>query len=209
MSTLRPKWEYKCFTVWLEEFPENIEEYNGVIITGSPASVHDNEKWITKLLELIRQSTQKCIPMFGACFGHQAIAHALGGEVNENQKGGWSIGKENTKFMQNAPYDLADQDVNMYSFHKQEVTKLPDKAIAIGNNEFCKFPAFVIGNHIFTSQYHPEMTEKFLTELTYEVKGITSEKQLEKARQEFKTGHQGQKFAKAIVEFFEKANKIK
>lgn len=72
-------------------FPKDITAFDGVIITGSPASVHDDMPWVAPLLDQIREAFQSETPIFGACFGHQAIAVALGGGVTHNPKG-WAFG---------------------------------------------------------------------------------------------------------------------
>lgn len=205
ITPLRPDWQIDSFPVWRDEFPEDISVYDGVIMTGSPASVHDDEPWIAKLLDLIRKMYTQKIPMYGGCFGHQAIALALGGKVSYNFKGGWSIGKETTRFNANAPLGLGGRDMELYSIHKEEVTELPKGARSIGTNESCKYPAFVIDDHVLTTQYHPEMTESFLVDLTGELKGALPADQLAKAREEFQTGHEGGEFIKALITFFENA----
>lgn len=205
LSPIRPEWNFDCFAVWQNEFPQDIAQYDGFILTGSPASVHDNEPWITKLLDVIRAIHAQGIPMFGGCFGHQAIAVAFGGTVGKNLKGGWSLGQEVSSFDRDAPFGLAGQAISLYSIHKEEVLDLPKGASAIASNEYCSYPAFVIGDTILTSQYHPEMTTDFLTELTDEMRGALPDAELDAAKVAFQMPHQGQDLAKAIVALFEEA----
>ena len=205
IQPLRPEWQLDRYAVWLDDFPQVIEDYNGIIMTGSPASVHDKEPWIARLLDLIREFYARKIPMFGGCFGHQAIALALGGKVGYNSKGGWSIGSETTAYDEKAPYGLAGRDLTIWSVHKEEVTALPEGSWAIGTNDYCKYPAFVIGDHVLTSQYHPEMTESFLVDLTRELEELIPEEQLARARKDFQSGHQGGELIRAIITFFETA----
>ena len=44
------------------------------MITGSPASVHDDRPWIGHLLQQLREQHARRMPMLGLCFGHQALA---------------------------------------------------------------------------------------------------------------------------------------
>ncbi len=46
----------------------------GIILSGGPASVSDGPKMDKKLLDL-------GLPILGLCYGHQLIAHELGGDV--------------------------------------------------------------------------------------------------------------------------------
>lgn len=204
LQPLRSDWQFDRFAVWQGDFPENITLYDGVIITGSPASVHDGDSWIQRLLILIRLIHQRKIRLFGGCFGHQAIALALGGSVGKNNKNAWSIGLETTRFNDKPHFmrDLSDQ-ITLYSIHKEEVTQIPKGAKSIASNDFCRYPAFTVGDKIFTTQYHPEMTADFLHDLTFELEGELPETILEKAREDFSAGHQGKEFAKAIIGFFE------
>ena len=45
--------KFDIFYVSEYEFPENIASYDGYLLTGSPASVHDNYEWIKMLSEFI------------------------------------------------------------------------------------------------------------------------------------------------------------
>ncbi len=88
---VRPDWTTEVFSVKDDVFPAGLEWFDGVMITGSPASVHDGAPWIARLTDLIRDIAACGKPIFGACFGHQAVAMALGGEVGPNP-GGWVLG---------------------------------------------------------------------------------------------------------------------
>ena len=85
LAPLRPDWEFPVYSVKDGEFPDDVSGFDGVIVTGSPASVHDGEPWINRLLEMIRESVSVSVPVFGACFGHQAVSVALGGRVEHRR----------------------------------------------------------------------------------------------------------------------------
>jgi GMP synthase (glutamine-hydrolysing) len=63
-------------------------EIAGVVITGSPAMVTERPDWSEAsaawLADLVRDDV---IPALGLCYGHQLLAHALGGEVGKNPMG--------------------------------------------------------------------------------------------------------------------------
>ncbi len=42
LKPLRRNWQYDCFAVWQDDFPTDISDYDGVIITGSPESVNSD-----------------------------------------------------------------------------------------------------------------------------------------------------------------------
>ncbi|KAF7377683.1 Glutamine amidotransferase type-1 domain-containing protein [Mycena sanguinolenta] len=76
------------------EYPtdEQLEAYDGILITGSKANACDDIEWINKLVEYTtRVATAKPnMKIVGICFGHQIVARALGGRCVRNDK--WEVG---------------------------------------------------------------------------------------------------------------------
>ena len=60
---------------------------DAVLITGSPAGVYEDHAWLEPLFDFIRAAYRADTPMAGICFGHQAMARALGGVVEKSDKG--------------------------------------------------------------------------------------------------------------------------
>ncbi|KAH7905957.1 class I glutamine amidotransferase-like protein [Hygrophoropsis aurantiaca] len=76
------------------ELPENVAEYNSVIVSGSACGVNDKEPWIQKLTEFLRDTATNHpkVKLIGICFGHQIISNAVFDlPVKANPKG-WEIG---------------------------------------------------------------------------------------------------------------------
>ena len=81
----RPHEKWLSFKVSRGQFPDEATEksISGWIITGSNSATYERKDWMLQLYDLIkrivaRKGKQK---LLGFCFGHQAIATALGGEV--------------------------------------------------------------------------------------------------------------------------------
>ena len=57
------------------EFPEDdeIELFDGFVITGSCNDAHGNDVWICKLLNLLKKLDSMNKKILGICFGHQVI----------------------------------------------------------------------------------------------------------------------------------------
>ncbi|HCR33631.1 MAG TPA: glutamine amidotransferase, partial [Stenotrophomonas sp.] len=61
--------------------------FAGVLVTGSAAYVTDHAEWSERSAAWLRQVAHDGMPVFGICYGHQLLAHALGGEVAYNPAG--------------------------------------------------------------------------------------------------------------------------
>jgi len=136
---------------------------DAILITGSPAGVYEDTPWMTPLMNFIRQAANAETPQVGICFGHQAIAHALGANVTKSDKG-WGIGRH--------VYDIAAPQTWMgatppptFSLgvsHQDQVQSLPPDAALIGGNEFCPFAALAYPRaKAISFQGHPEYSPGF------------------------------------------------
>ncbi len=73
--------------VWIrchegEPVPETSRQYDGVISLGAPISVYDaGPPWLEPELRLLRSAVEADTPVWGICFGAQALAAALGARV--------------------------------------------------------------------------------------------------------------------------------
>lgn len=73
--------------VFRQEPLPDAENLSGVVITGSPAMVSAGEGWSERTAEWLGRSVQRGLPVLGVCYGHQLLAHALGGVVGPNPNG--------------------------------------------------------------------------------------------------------------------------
>ncbi|HAL22133.1 MAG TPA: glutamine amidotransferase, partial [Stenotrophomonas sp.] len=61
--------------------------FAGVLVSGSAAYVTDRAEWSERSAAWLREAAHDGVPVFGICYGHQLLAHALGGEVAYNPAG--------------------------------------------------------------------------------------------------------------------------
>lgn len=203
LAPLRPAWRFSVYPVKDGVFPDSIDAFDGIVITGSPASVRDDAPWITRLLHVIRDAAARGVPLFGACFGHQAIALALGGTVGDNP-GDFVLGTVEARIRDAAPWMApAPRRVALYAAHGEQVTALPAGARVIAEADDCEFAGFTLDERIFTTEYHPEMTPDFVAALVDELADKLPAPVIARARSSLARQADTALFAGWIVQFFE------
>lgn len=203
LQPLRPEWKFDAVQVKDGEFPNSIHDFDGYVITGSPASANGSEAWVERLMVFIRELDAAAIPTIGICFGHQIIARALGGRIDKNS-GGWGFGISPTNFNAHEKWMTPFQDtLNLYAAHSEQVVELPKNAVALGGSSFCPIGSYKIGTHIFTTEYHPEMTPEFVNDLSYAFESYIGAEIATRARAQFKSPADGKIFAQWMVQFLE------
>ena len=72
-------------------FPNHLDDYDGYLISGSAYGVYDDIlfHFATYRFNPEDPSSQKAT--FWRCFGHQIIAHALGGKAKWDKVGSWHV----------------------------------------------------------------------------------------------------------------------
>jgi len=141
-----------------QAMPDN-EEIGGIILTGSHAMVTDRHPWSEDLAHWLPPIVRKGIPVLGICYGHQLLAHALGGEVADNPRG-WEFGTVNISFTDQARVDPLVGElfpaISAHVCHTQAVLRLPADARRLAYSERDMNQAFVVGDCAWGIQFHPE-----------------------------------------------------
>jgi len=157
------RFQYRIYMTIGGEVPKDLNEQDAFMITGSPLSVLDSHIFSNDLNDFIKRCDVARKPLLGACFGHQAIALALGGKV-EKSDSGYNVGIEETRFHNHRSWmQPAHKTLPMYVFHEDQVTELPADCELLGSSKACKIASFAKGSHIFTTQAHPEFSESFMS----------------------------------------------
>ena len=138
---------FRTWSVVDMEFPDDIRDADGWLITGSKHGAYEDIPFIPPLEDFIRKAYAANVPLVGVCFGHQIIAQALGGKV-EKFGGGWAMGRQ--------VYDFDDGEVALNAWHQDQVTEVPPDARVVGRNEFCPNAAFAYKGRAYSVQAHPE-----------------------------------------------------
>ncbi len=91
-SGLRPH-QLQVIDVAAGEALPPVQDVAGAMITGSAAMVTECATWSERTAGWIRDAMDVELPLFGVCYGHQLMAHALGGRV-DYLPGGREIGTQ-------------------------------------------------------------------------------------------------------------------
>jgi GMP synthase-like glutamine amidotransferase len=204
LRDVRPDWRFKVYDCTAGEFPDSAAACDGYVIGGSPASVNDDDGWIKELFSFIRSLDAAKVPTVGCCFGHQAIATALGGCVGKNS-GGWGFGISQTHFHKQFEWmQPPAKSLGLYAAHGEQVVVIPESATVIGGDDFCPTASLLVGNHFLTTEYHPEMSQDFFVGLTHAFEKYIGTDVAEKARTEAAEPADSLIFAEWMARFLER-----
>ena len=189
-------------------FPNHLDDYDGYLISGSAYGVYDDAPFISRLIDLIQKIHQAKKPLFGVCFGHQIIAHALGGQAQKWDEG-WVLGTieitltELPDWVEEKDWiDGKENTINLIHVHQDQVTKLPKGAKLVGTAGLCKNAAFIIGDTVFAVQGHPEFDAPYTDALVGLLADRVDESDVKAARKSLSTPHDGIRIANWILAFF-------
>ena len=94
--------------------------------------------------------------------------------------------------------------IDLYASHIEQVSQLPKGARRIASSEGCENAGFILGDHIFTIQHHPEMTHDFISALVDELEDYVGYDVTKHARTELSTRRTDrEKFAQWVAQFIE------
>ena len=153
--------EIVVYDVISGEFPKQIDEVHGYIITGSKMSVYDEIDWIKELGSFVQELHKKKKKLIGICFGHQMVAHYLGGKTQKSDKG-WGVGIQESKFTNAATsYGSEGQTYNLVCSHQDQIVEPAPSSVILASSDFCPYSMLQIEDHILTFQGHPEFKPEF------------------------------------------------
>lgn len=140
------------------KIPDYASQAKGIILSGSPCSVRDEDSPTVNLKALIDG-----VPLLGICYGAQLMAHLLGGSVEAS----------NTREYGRAMLDIKDNTSDLFinlapqsqvwMSHGDTITALPTGAKIIASTESVPVAAFQFeGKQVYGLQFHPEVTHSEL-----------------------------------------------
>jgi len=135
--------------------------FAGVVVTGSASMVSEREAWSERTAAWLPDVAAADIPLLGICYGHQLLAHGLGGRVGANPKGR-QIGTVEVSFQARGDDSLlqsfAEQTLFQVS-HCEAVLELPPGARRLAQTWLDPNHAFALGRRTWGVQFHPEFDD--------------------------------------------------
>jgi GMP synthase-like glutamine amidotransferase len=162
---LGDRFEIESFDVQAGRLPDPAA-HGAYLITGSPAGVYEPLPWIADLLEFISGANDS--KMVGVCFGHQAMAQALGGEVVKSDKG-FGAGLHRYAITHLEPWMDPANTIAAPASHQDQVVVQPPNTEVIAQSAFTPFAALSWSDRPAISfQFHPEFSPAFAKALIAE-----------------------------------------
>ncbi|WP_018403172.1 glutamine amidotransferase [Marinobacter gelidimuriae] len=157
--------ELSVVNVVAGESPGEPSDWDGIVITGSPAMVSNRDPWSEQTAQWLAAAVTAKVPLLGVCYGHQLLAHALGGTVDYHPEGRES-GTHTVTLTESAASDALfgtmPSQFSAQLTHKQSVLSLPPQAVLLGTSDFEPHQAFRIGECAWGVQFHPEFTDEVM-----------------------------------------------
>lgn len=124
----------------------------GIILSGGPFSVYDKDapKCSPKILEM-------GLPILGICYGHQLIAHMVGGKVKPAERREYGVIRP--KIVEKGGLlKGVETGEKAWTSHGDIVQKLPSDYRVTAKTKNCPIAAFALNeNKIYGIQWHPEV----------------------------------------------------
>lgn len=132
----------------------------GIVVTGSSAMVSDREPWSERTAAWLADAVRAGTAVLGICYGHQLLAHGLGGEVGRNPAGR-EMGTICLRLEAAAADDpllggLGTGPLAVQATHRESVLALPSGARGLAASDADRHQAFAVGERAWGVQFHPE-----------------------------------------------------
>ena len=142
-----------CEILPYNKFPKDDPSVIGVILSGSPYSVHDPEAFKVDLSQFVGR-----IPVLGICYGAQFISHTLGGKVEKADSREYGRANLETINLYNPLFKGFDRGSQVWMSHGDTITAIPDDFEVIGSTKDVRNAAFASTKQpVWAVQFHPEV----------------------------------------------------
>jgi GMP synthase (glutamine-hydrolysing) len=134
-------------------FPEIDESVKGVVLSGSPFSVRDQNAPRPDLSEIKGK-----LPVLGICYGAQYMAHFFGGEVAPSDSREYGRAKLGFIDHDSALFKDMTLHTQVWMSHGDTIVRLPKNYKVIASTEDVNYAAYKIDDEkTYAIQFHPEV----------------------------------------------------
>jgi len=137
----------------------------GITITGSHDMVSERLPWSERTAAWLADAVHRAVPTLGICYGHQLLAHALGGSVDYNPRGP-EMGTTEISLRETARTDPLlgglPATLKVHASHSQSVLRLPPGAVLLASNPWDENQAFRCDDCAWGVQFHPEFDSEIM-----------------------------------------------
>jgi len=203
LQRANPTVETVAYDVQRGEYPGHIDEVDAYLLTGSKASVYDEAEWIRRLADFVRSLNDQRKKLIGICFGHQLVAHALGGRTEPSPKG-WGVGVHTHTLNEDGKRQTGETaGYDIIVSHKDQVIVPAHGTTLLAGSDFCPYAMCRVGNHIFTMQGHPEFDPGYARQLYESRRELLGEELTTQGIQSLATKVDSTRIAKWMIRFVE------
>ena len=193
---------YRCMD---GELPQDLNECDAYITSGSKFGVNDGLPWIDALQECVARMWEQGTPLVGVCFGHQLMAKALGGEVTKSPKG-WGVGVSFNQVLVRKNWMKPWQDkLDLVVSHQDQVSLLPPQAEILASSEFCPYYLVQYGQHFMSVQGHPEFCKGYSRDLMDARRGVIAHARLREGQASLSAEVDAPVMSSWIINFMQEA----
>jgi GMP synthase-like glutamine amidotransferase len=161
MRAAEPSIRTRTYDVVGGEIPAIPDECDAWIVTGARYDAYRDEPWIVALRKFIASVLEHQSRLVGVCFGHQAVAHALGGKAENT--GTWKAGPQ-MLHVEDTPW-FEGGSVRVNAMHQDVASSIPPGARTIATGDTADHPMFLVGDNILCIQDHPEYDAAYISAL--------------------------------------------
>jgi GMP synthase (glutamine-hydrolysing) len=137
--------------------PGELEPFTHLLISGSEASVVEEQPWEEALAALVRAWSTTGRPMLGICYGHQFLAKVLLGRAHTRRAPEPEFGFRRMELLAEDPLFAGFPDPVFLCCHQDEVVDLPADCTVFARTDLCGVQAARFGAAPFYGvQFHPE-----------------------------------------------------
>lgn len=145
---------YRAYIVPTETKASALKDVAGIILSGGPQSVYEqgSPQADPKIFDL-------GVPVLGLCYGHQWVAHALGGKVSPAKVKEYGPTDIAVKHEKGSLFEGLPTNLRVWMSHGDEVSALPKGFVTTASSKDCEYAAMMDpARKIYGIQFHIEVT---------------------------------------------------